>query len=99
MSYAGQIMEDYFRRTGRAGTAALDAAYQYQVTVLRDLLDRLEVILADEGVPGEVARRVIRCMLYGSPSVADAQLRMEQEERMKDLLAQCALPRWPTAAR
>lgn len=57
MSYAGHLMEDYFRRTGRSGNQALDAAYQYQVTVLRDLLDRLEVILDDEHVPHRLRRR------------------------------------------
>lgn len=86
MSYAGQIMEDYFRRTGRPGAMGLDAAYQYQVSVLRDILERLEVVLDDEGVPAETVTRVIRHMLYGSPSVADAEMRMQQDERMKDLL-------------
>lgn len=87
MSYAGQIMEDYFRRTGRPGAMALDAAYQYQTTVLRDLLERLEVILDDEHVPEVVIQRVLRCMLYGSPSVADAELRVEQAKQIQDLLA------------
>jgi hypothetical protein len=85
MSRTGQIMEDYFRRTGRPGPMALDAAYQYQVTVLRDLLERLEAVLDDEGVPPETTTRVIRCILYGSPSVADAELRMQQAEQIKDL--------------
>ena len=91
MSYAGQIMEDYFRRTGRPNGMALDAAYQYQATVLRDLLERLEVILGDEGVPREVTTRVIRHMLYGSPSVADAELRMQQEKQINDLLMRVPL--------
>ncbi len=78
-------MEDYFRRTGAPGSAALDAAYRYQVTVLREMLDRLEVVLDDEGVPRDVACRVIRHMLYAAPSVADAELRMEQDKRMADL--------------
>ena len=80
-------MEDYFRRTGYPGAQALDAAYQYQVTVLRDFLERLEVILDDEQVPQSTAQRVLRCLLYGSPSVADAELRMQQTGQIKDLLA------------
>ena len=88
MSYAGQIMEDYFRRTGKPGPAGLDAAYQYQATVLRDLLERLEVILDDEGIPRETVTRVIRHMLYGSPSVADAELRMKQTEQIKEGLVE-----------
>ena len=79
-------MEDYFRRTGRPGTPGLDAAYQYQTMVLRDLLERLEVILDDEHLPEEMAKRVLRCMLYGSPSVADAELRIQQTEQIKELL-------------
>ena len=87
MSYASHLMEDYFRRTGRPGAMALDAAYQYQTTVLRDLLERLEVILDDEHVPVVVIQRVLRCMLYGSPSVVDAELRMQQAEQITQLAA------------
>jgi hypothetical protein len=93
MSYAGQVMEDYFRRTGRPGAAGLDAACQYQVTVLQDLLELPELVLDDEGVPGETVHRVIRHMLYGSPSVADAEMRMQREEQLKDLLRNTVRPR------
>ena len=87
MSYARQIIEDYFRRTGQPADNALDAAFMYQRSVLRDLLERLDAILADEGVPPATAAHVIRCMLYGSPSVADAELRMEQDKRMVEMAA------------
>ena len=87
MSYASHLMEDYFRRTGRPGAHALDAAYHYQVHILRDLLERLEVILDDKHVPEEVIHEVLRGMLYGSPSVADAKLRMQQSRQIIDLLA------------
>lgn len=85
MSRASRIIEDYFRRTGQPQDSALDAAFMYQRTVLRDLLARLEAILEDEGVEPAVTMRVIRCMLYGSPSAADAELRMEREAVIKEM--------------
>jgi hypothetical protein len=91
VSYASEIIEDYFRRTGKPGDLSLDAVYQYEMTLLRDMLGRLEVILDDEGVEAATAKRVIRCMLYGSPSPAAAEMRMRQESRMADLLA-CTPP-------
>lgn len=87
MSYANHLVETYRDRTGQPRDSALDGAWQYQWTVLRDMLSCLEVILDDEGVPRETAVRVLRCLLYGSPSVADAELRMGQEQRMMELLA------------
>ena len=86
MSYAHEAVRAYFARTSRPGDQALDAAYQFEMAVLRDMLDRLEVILDDEGVDRATAMRVIRCMLYGSPSPAAAELRIQQERRMVNLL-------------
>ena len=87
MSYTGQLVESYLRRTGQPRDSQKDAAYSYQWAVLRDMLARLEVILDDEDVPREVACRVLRCLLYGSPSAADADQRIEQEQAMRDLMA------------
>lgn len=81
MSHAHSLVENYFRRTGRPGDQALDAAYQFEVAVLRDMLDRLEAILDDEGVPRDVVMRVLRCLLYGAPSPAAAEMRMQQQEQ------------------
>lgn len=86
MSHAGKLIEDYFQRKGQPRDTALDAAYQFEMTVLRDMISRLEVILEDEGVPSETAVRVIRCLLYGAPSAADAELRMQQQAEMVKLL-------------
>lgn len=91
MTYAGQIIERYFERKGQPRAAALDAAYQFEMTVLRDMLSRLEVILEDERVGRDVIERVIRCMLYGSPSPAAAELRMRQDEEMVKLLERTPL--------
>jgi hypothetical protein len=86
MNYAGKIIEDYFRRRAQPGDSSLDAVYQFEMTVLRDMLSRLEVILEDEHVHPDAVCRVIRCMLYGSPSPAAAELRIRQEQEMVNLL-------------
>lgn len=86
MSYARAIVADYFRRRNVPPDSHLDGLYQYEMTVLRDMLDRLEVILDDEGVPRETGERVIRCMLYGSPSPAAAEERMRRDAEMVKLL-------------
>jgi hypothetical protein len=77
---------DYFRRRNVPPDSHLDGLYQYEITLLRDMLDRLEVILDDEGVPREIATRVIRCMLYGSPSPAAAEERMRREAEVVKMM-------------
>jgi hypothetical protein len=84
MGYASGLAESYFRRLGHPAT--MDGVWQFEHAVLRDMLSRLEVILDDEGVPRETAERVIRCVLYGSPSPAVAELRMRERERTIELL-------------
>jgi hypothetical protein len=37
--------------------------YQYETAVMIEMLDRLEAILDDEGVPREIALRLIRCII------------------------------------
>jgi hypothetical protein len=86
VSYAHTIVADYFRRRNIPSDSHLDGLYQYEITLLRDMLDRLEVILDDEGVPREVAQRVIRCMLYGSPSRAAAEERVRREAEVVKLM-------------
>ena len=90
MSYAAHLIHDYQARTGQPRDGALDAVYQLQWTYLRDMLGRLEVILDDEDVPPEIAKRVLRCLLYGSPSPADAEYRMRQQEETVKLLSERA---------
>jgi hypothetical protein len=87
VSYSGHLVESYLARTGQPRAGQRDAHYSYQWTVLRDMLARLEVILDDEDVPRETAERVIRCLLYGAPSAADADERMEQHAEMVNLMA------------
>ncbi len=87
MSYTNHLVESYLRRTGQPGDVQKDGVYAYQWAVLRDVLVRLEVILEDEGVPRATAERVLRCLLYGAPSAADAGMRIDQDDRTAELLA------------
>jgi hypothetical protein len=86
MSIARAAIHDWERRTARPGPHNNDAHFQYQTFVLQDLVDRLEIIMDDEGIPEEKIRRVIRCMLYGSPHPADALVREEQQKQITELL-------------
>jgi hypothetical protein len=96
MNRADALIADYRQRTGQP-FRPVDALHQWQWTMLHDMLVRLEVILEDERVPAGTIERVIRCMLYGSPNVGDAEHRAEQERQMKELFMR--LPpepvRWP----
>jgi hypothetical protein len=88
---ARDLIQDYWRRKGQPGRGTRDGFYQYEVAQLTDLLCRLEVILDDEGVDGDTRRRVIRAMLYASPSEAEAEYRMTQEREMTELLKELPL--------
>jgi len=95
VGYANALIEDYFRRLGHPRDSAMDAVWQFEHIMLRDMLSRLEVILEDEGVEPATAERVIRCMLYGSPSPAVAELRMRQADEQVKLLERLPpLPRF-----
>jgi hypothetical protein len=92
MSYTNHLVESYQRRTGQPGDGHKDGVYAYQWAVLRDVLVRLEVILEDEDVPRATAERVLRCLLYGAPSAADADMRTEPHDRTAELLARIPPP-------
>lgn len=87
MTFAEHLVAEHFRRTGQAGSQPLDGAHQYQISVLRDLLGRLEIVLEDELVDSPKAERIMRCLLYGAPGRADAELRVLQQEQMAAALA------------
>jgi hypothetical protein len=56
------------------------------MTLTREWLDRLEAVLDDEGVPHDTAYRVVRCMLYGAPTQAAAEVRSWQESARMELV-------------
>lgn len=84
--YAAALLRDWAAR-GLIDTASTDVAYSLQVNLLREMLAMLETILEQEGVPWETATRVIRSVLYGTPSVAEGQYRRHLQTQMADLLA------------
>lgn len=86
MGYASYLIETYFRRLGHPGDSAMDGVWQFERTMLRDMLSRLEIILEDEGVDRATLERILRCLLYGSPSPAVAELRMRETERTMEML-------------
>lgn len=63
-----------------------DAVSQWQYTWLSEMVERLVIVMEDEGVPDETARRVLRCWLYGAPTEAEGMIREQQAQRIKDLM-------------
>jgi hypothetical protein len=74
MGIAQELTAQYLARAGQAGMRADSAIYRFQLAALRETLTRLEIVMEDEGLPAGMVERVIRAMLYGSPSPAVAGL-------------------------
>ncbi len=91
MSRPTQLISEHFRRQ-RPLPGAPDAAYMLQVNILRDLLERLDEILEDMGTPEEARAHITRCMLYGYPSRADMELRVDATERYRSVAQQMTTP-------
>lgn len=90
MSPVTQLISEHYRR--QPGALAVDAMYGVQMKIIRDLLERLDEILDDMGTPEDARRHITRCMLYGYPSRADAELRGEETERYLALVQRMAAP-------
>jgi hypothetical protein len=81
------------RRMPGAGTAVRNDPVHHHLVVWMDrMLHLVDVVMEDEGIEPAVRAKVVRCVLYGSPNVADAELRMEQQQRMVDLVKYQAAP-------
>lgn len=50
------------------------------------ILHLVDMVLEDEGIAVDTRRNVARCILYGSPNPADAELRAEQQGQIQDVL-------------
>lgn len=74
------------RMFGASKAAVTDPMFQFQTAFLRSMLDLADMVMEDEGVTPEVRRRVVRGVLYGSPNVADAELRVQQREQLTEEL-------------
>lgn len=67
-----------------------DAAYHYQLDVLRYTLNHLAVVLDNEGIPEDRADRILRSVLYGTPNAADADQRIRDHEWIAGAISRMA---------
>jgi hypothetical protein len=90
---ASDLWANWASRTARSGAHNNDPFYHYQMNVLVDMLQRLEVILEDQGVLSKrEAHDVLQALIYGAPHVADAEYRQAQEEQLTKLIRSIGLP-------
>ncbi len=80
------LIEDFCRRTGQPRAEVKDAAYNYLWNALRETLHRLDVILEDNEIPQSRRDKIIRQMLYGSPSEGEADLRIDIMDHTRSFL-------------
>lgn len=92
MSEIREILENYLRRIGLSHPK--DAAQQVQITLLRQWVEHLDQVLADERVPGDLRVRVVRAMIYGGvPTLAEAEIRQEMTAEMIHLAEHGTFPK------
>ncbi|HMH59023.1 MAG TPA: hypothetical protein VK537_07565 [Galbitalea sp.] len=82
---AHRLAHDYFSRIALKPASRLDATYQWQLTQVIETSTRLAAILDDEGIPDETAARIIRSVLYGAPSVVEAEQRMKHMDLLRKM--------------
>jgi len=80
-----RLAHDYFTRIGLKPASQLDATYQWELAHVAETSTRLAAILDDEGIPDETATRIIRSVMYGAPSVAEAEQRMKHMDLLRKL--------------
>lgn len=90
---AEQMWEDYLRRTGAVEMYQREARHHFQLDLMRDLMIRLEVILEDEEIAPEKRERILRSVIYGAPTVAEAEQRIRDNEEKLRLASWIAEPR------
>jgi hypothetical protein len=90
LSEALDILEQYLQRVGMSRPR--DAAFQFQVTLLRQWTGHLEQVLDAEPLTHEVRLRIIRAMIYaGAPNLAEAEVRATMQAQMRDILSRAAI--------
>ncbi len=77
---AERLWASHLDRIGGREMYDCDPGYRYQFDIMRDVLNRLSVVLEDESLPTEQAERIMRSVLYGTSSVADAVQRVRAHE-------------------
>lgn len=86
-----EVLSAYFRRYGDAEKAyQQDPLTHAHVQWLNRTITMMDIAMADEGVPEETRRRVLRMVVYGSAGDPNAALdRMaDREEQIMRLSAQ-----------
>ncbi len=87
MTYARDRLDQHLASIGMSNPT--DVGQQYAISVLRQLLDHLEIVLTDEGVDAVLRNRIIREMIYGGvPTQAEAVLRDELAKEYTQQLSQ-----------
>lgn len=80
-------IDRYERRMPGARAAANTDPIQHHLTTwMHRMLDLVDMVLEDEGIPEETRRKVAQCILYGSPNQADAEMRQHQNEMLAEHL-------------
>lgn len=81
MNEARHALDRYLERTGLRYPA--DAAQQYQVTLLRQMVDHLDEVLEKNGVDYHMRMLIVREFIYGTvPKNAEAELRVSMHKDM-----------------
>lgn len=78
LSVDDQVHSYLARMHGAQDAYLTDATYSAQIRWLRGVLDLVDMVLTDEGVPAATRERVTRCILYGSPDPATAEARIDR---------------------
>lgn len=81
-----RMWQEHLQRVGGREMYDRDPTYRASMSVLRDFVRHLGIVLEDEGIPPELAERIVRGVLYGSPNVADAEQRMRDRELIAEAL-------------
>jgi hypothetical protein len=96
VSHVDDLIEDFRRRSGLPDPVVKDAAYSYQWHSLTETIRALDMHLEDhqgETITPALRDRIVREMLYGAPSEAEADLRIEMMDGTKLLLEEQVLPK------
>lgn len=95
MSHTDDLIEDFRRRSRLPDPEVKDAAWSYQWNALTETIRRLDMILEDhqgEVITPALRDRITREMLYGCPSEAEAELRIDLMDGTSKILEELGLP-------
>jgi hypothetical protein len=82
--------DQFIKTQGLTDLYHRDAVFHATTQMMRLWLGQVEQVLADQGVPADVARRVLDQLIYGSVSPAEVY-RIEYDQLHRDKLMKQAL--------